>query len=95
MFPKILLDNEESQHREGTRAYVTFIKWIGEYAKKEGVVLIIEMQNFYFRSFRDGDNNNWAYSFITSTIDTLALVVISIISFALGGKFRNLKQPFK
>ena len=33
MFPTILLDNEESQHREGTRAYVTFIKWIGGYAE--------------------------------------------------------------
>ena len=36
MFPKILLDNEESQHREGTRAYVTFIKWIGGYAENLG-----------------------------------------------------------
>lgn len=29
MFPSLLLDNEESQHKEGTRAYITFIKWIG------------------------------------------------------------------
>ena len=28
MFPTLLLDDEESQYVEGTRAYITFIKWI-------------------------------------------------------------------
>ena len=28
MFPALLLDNHESQHVEGTRTYVTIIKWV-------------------------------------------------------------------
>ena len=28
MFPGLVLDTQESQYVEGTRAYVTFIKWI-------------------------------------------------------------------
>ena len=28
MFPELLLDNQESQHREGTRTYIRVIKWI-------------------------------------------------------------------
>ena len=31
MFPELLLDNQESQHREGTRTYITVMKWIGRY----------------------------------------------------------------
>ena len=28
MFPELLLDNQESLETEGTRTYVTFIKWV-------------------------------------------------------------------
>ena len=28
MFPELLLDNQESLHREGTRTYITVMKWI-------------------------------------------------------------------
>ena len=28
IFPELLLDNLESQHREGTRTYIRAIKWI-------------------------------------------------------------------
>ena len=31
MFPELLLDNQESQSEEGTRTYVTVMKWIGRY----------------------------------------------------------------
>ena len=31
MFPELLLDNQESQYVEGTRTYITFIKWIARY----------------------------------------------------------------
>ena len=31
MFPELLLDNQESLHREGTRTYVTVIKWMARY----------------------------------------------------------------
>ena len=31
MFPELLLDNQESQSEEGTRTYITVMKWIGRY----------------------------------------------------------------
>ena len=31
MFPELLLDNQESQHREGTRTYVRYLKWTARY----------------------------------------------------------------
>ena len=31
MFPELLLDNQESQHREGTRTYVRVVKWTARY----------------------------------------------------------------
>ena len=31
MFPELLLENQESLHREGTRTYVTVIKWMARY----------------------------------------------------------------
>ena len=31
MFPELLLDNQESLETEGTRTYVTFIKWMARY----------------------------------------------------------------
>ena len=31
MFPELLLDNQESQHKEGCRTYYRIIKWIGRY----------------------------------------------------------------
>jgi len=65
MFPTLLLDNEESQHREGTRAYVTFIKWIGG----------------SFRDRENSMNFSYNFILWTSTTSSLTFGIISYIIF--------------